>query len=100
MTDKQDEVLKKLDIIEQRLSIIELTLKIVNSPETFEDDDTKYKKIKKSLKGLDKISTSFLQRKFSLGYARSAKFMERLEKDGIVGPADGAKPREVLKQSE
>ncbi|MFA5769911.1 MAG: DNA translocase FtsK [Patescibacteria group bacterium] len=97
MVDKQDKILKILDIIEQRLSIIELTLKIFNTPEMFEDDDVKYKKVVKSLKGLDKVSTAYLQRTFSIGYARSARLMERLEKDGFVGPAEGAKPRNVIK---
>lgn len=78
--------------------LIELTLKIVNSPEIFEDDDVKYKKVIKSLKGLNKVSTAYLQRTLSIGYARSARLMERLEKDGFVGPANGIKPRKVLKK--
>lgn len=41
-------------------------------------------------------STSFLQRKLSLGYARAARLMDELEAMGIIGPAQGAKPREVL----
>lgn len=40
-------------------------------------------------------STSYLQRKLKLGYARAARIMDELEQMGIVGPADGAKPREV-----
>lgn len=40
-------------------------------------------------------STSYLQRKLKLGYARAARIMDELEEMGIVGPADGAKPREV-----
>ncbi len=41
-------------------------------------------------------STSFLQRKLSLGYARAARIMDDLEAAGVVGPAVGAKPRAVL----
>ena len=40
-------------------------------------------------------STSYLQRKLKLGYARAARIMDELEEMGVVGPADGAKPREV-----
>ena len=42
------------------------------------------------------VSISMLQRKMRIGYNRSARMIERMERDGIVGPADGAKPREVL----
>ena len=42
------------------------------------------------------VSISLLQRKLRVGYNRSARMIERMEKDGIVGPADGSKPREVL----
>lgn len=45
-------------------------------------------------------STSMLQRKFSIGYNRAGKLMDQLEKAGIVGPASGGKPREVLIQDE
>lgn len=41
-------------------------------------------------------STSLIQRKFAIGYNRAGRLMDQLEKTGIVGPARGAKPREVL----
>ncbi len=41
-------------------------------------------------------STSFLQRRLRVGYNRAARMIEMMQEDGIVGPADGAKPREVL----
>jgi len=45
-------------------------------------------------------STSMLQRKFNLGYNRAGRIMDQLEAAGIVGPASGSKPREVLMSTE
>jgi S-DNA-T family DNA segregation ATPase FtsK/SpoIIIE len=45
-----------------------------------------------------KASTSLLQRRLRIGYGRAAHLIDLMEKDGIVGPADGPKPREVLKR--
>ena len=44
----------------------------------------------------DKISTSLLQRKLSLGFGRAAKLIDIMEERGIVGPPDGQKPRQIL----
>lgn len=43
-----------------------------------------------------KASTSLLQRKLRVGYARAARIIEEMEEQGIIGPADGARPRDVL----
>ena len=43
-----------------------------------------------------RLSTSLLQRKFSIGYGRAAKIIDRLEEMGMVGPANGTKPRDIL----
>jgi DNA segregation ATPase FtsK/SpoIIIE, S-DNA-T family len=45
-----------------------------------------------------KASTSLLQRRLRIGYGRAAHLIDLMENDGIVGPADGPKPREVLKR--
>lgn len=45
------------------------------------------------------VSTSLLQRKLGIGYARAAGLLEQLEAKGVVGPADGAKPRVVIAQT-
>ncbi len=44
----------------------------------------------------DRASASLLQRRLSVGYARAARILDQLEAEGIVGPAEGSKPREVL----
>ena len=43
-------------------------------------------------------SISMIQRRLRVGYNRAARMIEKMERDGVVGPADGAKPREVLAQ--
>jgi S-DNA-T family DNA segregation ATPase FtsK/SpoIIIE len=49
---------------------------------------------------MEMISTSYIQRRFRIGYNTAARLIEKLEADGIVGPSQGSKPREVLKRSQ
>lgn len=46
----------------------------------------------------DKASASLLQRRLSIGYARAARILDQMEAAGYVGPADGSKPRDVIKR--
>ena len=48
----------------------------------------------------ERASASLLQRRLSIGYARAARIIDQLEGAGVVGPAEGSKPREVLMQNE
>lgn len=47
-----------------------------------------------------KASTSLLQRRLAIGYARAARIMDELEEAGVIGPSNGAKPREILMSRE
>lgn len=59
-------------------------------------DDELYEEAKNTVLQAGKASTSFLQRKLRIGYARAARLMDILEEHGIIGPGDGARPREVI----
>ena len=60
------------------------------------DDDTLYETAFQLVKETRKASASLFQRRLKVGYARAARLVDLLEDNGIVGPADGAKPRKVL----
>lgn len=61
-----------------------------------EDSDELYEDARDAVVSAGKASTSWLQRKFRIGYSRAARLMDILEERGVIGPSDGAKPREVL----
>jgi S-DNA-T family DNA segregation ATPase FtsK/SpoIIIE len=59
-------------------------------------DDDMYKDAIRVVCESGKASASLLQRRLRVGYARAARLIETMEEQGIVGPADGARPRDVL----
>lgn len=63
-------------------------------------DDPLYEEVKAFVVQSRKASTSLIQRKFSIGYARAARLVDVLEERGVIGPARGSKPREVFVKSE
>ncbi|HSR89140.1 MAG TPA: DNA translocase FtsK 4TM domain-containing protein [Candidatus Udaeobacter sp.] len=60
------------------------------------DNDPLFDEAKKIVMESGKASASLLQRRMKVGYARAARLLDEMEEAGIVGPADGAKPREVF----
>ena len=76
----------------------------VTSPDTginFEEldsdvDDELYEEAQKLIIEAGKASASYLQRRLKIGYARAARLLDMLEENGVIGPGEGAKPREIL----
>jgi S-DNA-T family DNA segregation ATPase FtsK/SpoIIIE len=65
-----------------------------------EVDDALYQEAVRVVCEMGRASTSTLQRRLRIGYGRAARLIDIMEKDGIVGPPDGTKPREVLKKKD
>lgn len=64
-----------------------------------DEDDDLYEDARQTVIESSKASTSFLQRKLGIGYARAARLIDILEERGVVGAGNGAKPREVLEKN-
>ena len=61
----------------------------------FSGIDPLYKEVKEYVIDTQKASTSLLQRRFDIGYGRAARLIDTLETQGVIGPAQGSKPRDV-----
>ena len=70
---------------------------VAREVEESDDLDPLFNEIWQVISETGKASTSYIQRKFSLGYNRASKVMDQLEKEGVIAPVDGAKPREIIK---
>lgn len=60
------------------------------------DNDPLFDKGVEIIKQFDLVSTSLLQRRLQIGYARAARILDQLEAEGYVGPENGSKPRKVF----
>jgi len=76
----------------------------INTEEDVEEaggeSDEKYQEAVELVLQTGQASISFVQRKLRVGYNRAARMIEAMEKQGIVGPSDGSRPREVLRRRE
>lgn len=61
-----------------------------------DNDDDMYEEAKRVVVEAGKASTSYIQRKLRVGYSRAARLMDLLEERGVIGAADGSKPRSVI----
>ena len=80
----------------ERQAAIEKQQRTGVADETVNSDDPVLEEAIKVVVELGQASTSLLQRKLKLGYARAARIIDEMEERGIVGPYEGAKPRQVL----
>jgi len=62
------------------------------------ENDTLLERAIKIVQEYDHASASLIQRRLAIGYARAARLLDQMEIQGIVGPAEGAAPRKVLKK--
>ena len=70
----------------------------VSDSDPNEEQDPQYEDAVRLVLQMGKASTSTLQRHLRLGYGRAARILDCMQRDGIIGPPDGSKPREVLKR--
>ncbi len=86
---------KVLDEID-KLAVKEKSAAKAAEKETADASDAKLREAIECVIEAGMASTSLLQRRLSLGYARAARIMDEMESRGIIGPAEGSKPRKVL----
>jgi S-DNA-T family DNA segregation ATPase FtsK/SpoIIIE len=98
----EDEVSRVVDFLKQQGKPV-YNEKILESPEEQKElgggngeVDPLYEDAVKLVVDMGKASTSALQRRLRVGYGRAASILDAMEREGIIGPPDGSKPREVL----
>lgn len=92
----KDEYVPSLDVTAEQKNDGSSNNGIFESFGDEEDDDELYEEAKEIVMQAGKASTSFLQRKLRIGYARAARLIDILEERGVVSSGSGAKPRDVL----
>jgi len=93
---------KQIEELTKRVEALEnnYVIPTEESQEDSESDQLLYEDAKVFVIEEQKVSTSFLQRKFRIGYARAARLMDQLEERGVVSEVEGTKAREVLVKEE
>lgn len=103
----EQEVRRVVDFLKSKGMPVEYTEEVTSMPVSVgrkgrveissgEDKDTLFDEAVRIVCQHDRASASLLQRRLKIGYARAARLLDQLEREGIVGPSEGSKPREVL----
>jgi S-DNA-T family DNA segregation ATPase FtsK/SpoIIIE len=93
-----DEIQNELNLTGSNISADKSIFEASIMDEGDAPDDDMYEEARQIVIETQKASTSFLQRKLGIGYARAARLIDMLEEHGIVSAGNGAKPREVLEK--
>ena len=93
---QNSEALYNPDIIEHIETASAATEKVKDNSEDSGDYDDMLPKAIDLIMEMGQASTSMIQRKLSVGYARAGRLMDQMEERGIVGPSEGSKPRQIL----
>jgi len=100
----EKEVKRLVDFLKEKSPAVQYTEEIVSTPYTPKGGgavdasgrDPVFAEAVRVICEYDKASASLLQRRLSIGYSRAARILDQLEAEGIVGRAEGSKPRDVL----
>jgi S-DNA-T family DNA segregation ATPase FtsK/SpoIIIE len=102
----EKEVKRLVDFLKAKNIPLEYTEEVLNQPlplkkgaNTSSGTDGKDAQLDEAIRLVCQFNTasaSFLQRKMSIGYSRAARILDQLQEMGIVGPAEGSKPREIM----
>ncbi len=82
--------------LEEKTGVQTFLETLEENTEEDENLDEMYEDAKETVIRAKKASTSYIQRKLGIGYARAARIMDQLEEKGVIGPENGSKPRGVL----
>ncbi len=91
----KDEIMGEISLTTPEVGSSAAFDSMLNS-DSLEEEDELYEAAREAVVAAGKASTSYIQRKLGVGYSRAAKLMDLLEQKGVIGPANGSKPREVI----
>ncbi len=98
VSDREIEQVIKHIRAEQPAEYLDLTKELmVQESDISQEDEALYKEVISYLDEIEEVSISLLQRKFRIGYNRSARIIDMLESQGLIMPADGGKTRRIIR---